>query len=217
MHQSDRQYGSSDACWRVGVSGRFAAHVSRLTLASLKNYLTLQQLNSNGPKVLLWENWKSFMQTIAILDSFLSLPYVVWRCHLPEKQQLPNLRHISFLLLVLHYKMSDREHPLTLKQCTKECSSVKTDEDLFFSNLMSDFSRIVQCKDQYMALGSSLEPYFDSFIPFYAFNTQLGSMLTISFFYFRNQLQPSNFHWLSFYSESLTRVFHRTSGCTSCV
>ena len=97
--------------------------------------------------------------------------------------QTSDIYHSSSLL-VLHYKMSGREHPLTLRQRTKECSSVKMNEGLFFLSLMIDFSRIAQrILVQRPVRGTgveSLAPYFDSCIPFCTFDMQLGSMLTIS-------------------------------------
>ena len=154
------------------------------------------------------------MQIIEILDSFLTLPYVVWMEDVIYQKNSDSQtfdKYHSSSLLVLHYKMSGRAHPLTLKQRTKECSSVKTNEDLFFLNLMIDFSRIAQhILVQRPVHGTGVEflaPYFDSYIPFCTFDTQLGSMLTISFFYFRNRLQQSNLHWLSFYSESSEHLF----------
>ena len=107
--------------------------------------------------------------------------------------------------------MNGREHPLTLKQRTKECSSVKTNEDLFFLNLMIDSLHIVQhILVQKPVHGTGVEfrePYFDSYTPFYTFDMQLGSMLMISFYYFRNRLQQSNLHWLSSYYEPSVHLF----------
>ena len=91
----------------------------------------------------------------------------------------------SSSLLVLHYKMSGREHPLTLKQRTKECSSGEDERGSLLFKFDIDFSRIPQhILVQRPVHGTGVEflaPYFDSCIPFCTFDMQLGSMLTISF------------------------------------
>ena len=49
---------------------------------------------------------------------------------------------------------------------------------------------------------------FMRFSAFYTFDMlQLGSMLMISFYYFRNRLQQSNLHWLSSYYEPSVHLF----------
>ena len=70
-------------------------------------------------------------------------------------------------------------------------------EDLFFLNLMVDFSHIAQhTLVQRPVHGTgveSLAPYSDYYIPFCSFDMQLGSMSTISFFFFQNRLRAVQF------------------------
>ena len=128
--------------------------------------------------------------------------------------QTSDIYHSSYPLVLL-CKTSGKEHPSTSKQHTKECSSVKMNEDLYFLNLMVDFSHIAQhTLVQKPAHGTgvvSLAPYSNYYILFCFFDMQRGSMLMISSSFFPNQLQLYNLHWQSFYSASSERHFHGRS------
>ena len=137
------------------------------------------------------------------------------RCHLPEKQRLPNLRHVypTSYLHAHQYKNNGKVHLLTSKLHTKECPSQKIKEAPSYSNSRTRPTHTDQHTLAPKPVPGSgercLVHYSGSFTNFCASDTLLGSMWTTFFSYSPIQQRLFNLLSQSFFSGSLVHLFLR--------